>query len=205
MKTINLETIARFNEILTTSTGRAPAPTRHCFLLIPLVIVCLWTSPKAQAVVPPPDGGYPRGNTAEGYLALGSLTTGAYNTAVGIYSVLSLTDGNFCTGIGAGALLANTADENTATGAGTLLSNSTGVNNTANGAFAETQPQLQPALLKLSAALLIVQNRLRSGLVHFKLCTHFLQARSKCFNLLLQACDGRFLLLIFSMLFEKLV
>jgi hypothetical protein len=136
MKTINLETIARFNEILTTSTGRAPAPTRHCFLLIPLVIVCLWTSPKAQAVVPPPDGGYPGGNTAEGYLALGSLTTGAYNTAVGIYSVLSLTDGNFCTGIGAGALFSDTADNNTATGAGALLSNTIGEENTANGAFA---------------------------------------------------------------------
>src|ERR1700730_7689305 len=108
MKTINLETIARFNEILTTSTDRAPAPTRHCLLLIPLVIVCLWTSPKAQAVTPAPDGGYPGGNTAEGHLALGSLTTGTYNTALGIYSVLSLTDGSFCTGVDAGTLLSNT-------------------------------------------------------------------------------------------------
>jgi len=50
--------------------------------------------------------------------------------------VLSLTDGNFCTGIGAGTLLANTADENTATGAGALLNNTTGEENTANGTFA---------------------------------------------------------------------
>jgi trimeric autotransporter adhesin len=91
--------------------------------------------PPAQAVSPPPDGGYPGGNTAEGTSALLSRTTGNYNTAVGIYSLLSLTDGNFCTGVGAGALLSNTAGQNTATGAGALLSNTTGDSNTANGAF----------------------------------------------------------------------
>ena len=80
---------------------------------------------KSQAVVPPPDGGYAGGNTGEGNSALLGLTTGTYNTAVGIYSVLSLTDGSFCTGIGAGTLLANTANENTATGAGALLGNTT--------------------------------------------------------------------------------
>src|SRR5207244_11440447 len=87
------------------------------------------------AVVPPPDGGYAGGNTAEGQSALLSRSTGLYNTAVGIYSILSLTDGNFCTGVGAGTLLANTADKNTATGAGALLNNTTGKTNTANGAF----------------------------------------------------------------------
>ena len=91
--------------------------------------------PPAQAVVPPPDGGYPGGNTAEGTSALLSRTTGSYNTAVGIYSLLSLTDGSFCTGVGAGTLLVNTAEENTATGAGALLSNATGTENTANGTF----------------------------------------------------------------------
>jgi trimeric autotransporter adhesin len=74
-----------------------------------------------QAVVPAPDGGYPGGNTAEGYLSLGSLTTGSYNTALGAYSLLSNTTGNFNTGVGAGTLLANTADQNTATGAGRFL------------------------------------------------------------------------------------
>src|SRR6266403_1015709 len=93
-------------------------------------------SPMAEAVSPPPDGGYPGGNTAEGYSALLSLTTGVYNTVNGIYSLLSLTDGNFCTGVGAGTLLAKTADENTATGAGALLSNLAGTGNTADGAFA---------------------------------------------------------------------
>jgi len=91
---------------------------------------------NARAVVPPPDGGYPGGNTAEGTSALLSRTTGMYNTAVGIYSILSLSDGNFCTGIGAGTLLSNTADENTATGAGALLNHTDGGGNTANGAFA---------------------------------------------------------------------
>jgi hypothetical protein len=93
-------------------------------------------SQLAQAVNPPPDGGYAGGNTAEGTSALSSLTTGLYNTAVGVYSGLSLTDGNFNTALGAGTLLANTADENTATGAGALLSDTIGDRNTANGAFA---------------------------------------------------------------------
>jgi hypothetical protein len=100
------------------------------------VLVGIGFLPNAQAVSPPPDGGYPGGNTAEGQSALLSLTTGTYNTAVGLYSLLSLSDARFNTGVGAGTLLVNTADENTATGAGALLSNTTGVANTANGAFA---------------------------------------------------------------------
>jgi hypothetical protein len=93
----------------------------------------------AQAVTPAPDGGYPRGNTAEGQNALLSLTSGSYNTAVGFLSLRSNTTGDFNTAMGAGALLANTGDaavNNTATGAGALLSNTTGQFNTANGAFA---------------------------------------------------------------------
>jgi len=35
--------------------------------------------PEAHAVVPPPDGGDPGGNAAEGQNALFSLTTGAFN------------------------------------------------------------------------------------------------------------------------------
>jgi hypothetical protein len=103
-------------------------------LFIPLLACSLLVS--AQAVSPPPDGGYPGGNTAEGQNALLSLSTGTYNTAVGLFSLRSNSMGNFNTGIGAGTLLANTADQNTATGAGALLSNTTGAFNTANGAFA---------------------------------------------------------------------
>jgi hypothetical protein len=105
-------------------------------LLIICSLICFAFLSNSQGVVPPPDGGYAGGNTAEGSSALLSRTAGMYNTAVGIYSLLSLTDGNFCTGVGAGTLLSNTADENTATGAGALFSHTDGGGNTANGAFA---------------------------------------------------------------------
>jgi hypothetical protein len=100
-----------------------------------LVVGCFALLPKAQAVVPPPDGGYPGGNTAEGQNALFSLTTGGFNTAVGFSSLRSNTDASFNTAIGAGTLLANTAGNNTAIGAGALLAN-TAPGNTAVGAFA---------------------------------------------------------------------
>ncbi len=105
-------------------------------LFTSIILACIVLPQIARAVVPPPDGGYPGGNTAEGTSALLSRDGGNYNTAVGLYSLLSLTDSNFNTGVGAGTLLANTADENTATGAGALLTNTTGIGNTANGAFA---------------------------------------------------------------------
>ena len=102
-----------------------------------LSFLCLAAAgPKAQAVSPAPDGGYPGGNTAEGQAALLSLTTGGFNTAVGFLSLRSDTTGPYNTAVGAGALLANTADLNTATGAGSLLSNTTGSDNTANGGLA---------------------------------------------------------------------
>jgi uncharacterized coiled-coil protein SlyX len=99
-------------------------------------LACLAFLPKAQAVSPAPDGGYPGGNTAEGQNALLSLTTGGFNTGIGFFSLRSNTAGQFNTAVGAGTLLANIADQNTATGAGALLSNTTGDFNTANGAFA---------------------------------------------------------------------
>ena len=105
--------------------------------LAPLAFLSLsLAAPKAQAVVPPPDGGYPGFNTAEGTNALLSLTTGSANTAVGWFSLKSVTAGAFNTGVGAGTLALNTADQNTATGAGALLSHTSGGFNTANGAFA---------------------------------------------------------------------
>jgi len=111
-------------------------------LFVAFTVVCFALSPRAKAVVPPPDGGYPGGNTAEGQTALLSLTTGQFNTAIGFLSLGSNTVGSFNTGVGAGTLLANVGgangdgSQNTATGAGALLSNSTGANNTASGAFA---------------------------------------------------------------------
>jgi hypothetical protein len=104
--------------------------------MILLALGCFALPQRAPAVSPPPDGGYPGGNTAEGTSALLSLTTGLYNTGIGIFSLLSNGAANFNTGVGAGALLSNTADSNTAVGAGALLSNTTGIVNTATGAFA---------------------------------------------------------------------
>ena len=101
-----------------------------------IALVCFGLLPKAQAVVPPPDGGYPGFNTAEGQNALKNLTTGSGNTAVGWYSIFGATTASFNTALGAGTLALNTAEQNTATGAGALLSNTTGENNTASGAFA---------------------------------------------------------------------
>ena len=106
------------------------------FIAIGLLLACFEFSPEAQAVVPPPDGGYPGGNTAEGQNALQSLTIGGYNAAIGWLSLRSLTTGSFNTATGAGTLLSNTGNENTATGAGALLSNTTGANNSAIGGFA---------------------------------------------------------------------
>jgi trimeric autotransporter adhesin len=98
--------------------------------------VCFGLAPQdTQAVSPPPDGGYPGGNTAEGHAALFSLTTGQFNTAAGSFSLRDGTTASLNTAFGAGALLFNTADQNTATGAGALLRNTAGDRNTANGTF----------------------------------------------------------------------
>src|SRR5215218_6619181 len=96
---------------------------------IPIIfaLACFALVPNTKAVVPPPDGGYPNFNTAEGQKALFSLTTGAANTAVGWFSLRSLTTGSFNTATGAGALLLNTADANTAFGAAALLNNTIGL------------------------------------------------------------------------------
>ena len=107
-------------------------------VLITLALICFVLLPNAQAVVPPPDGGYPNFTTAEGTKALQSLTTGSANTAVGWSSLLSNAAGSFNTGVGAGTLALNTGDSNTAVGALALLLNTTGNSNTAVGNSALT-------------------------------------------------------------------
>jgi len=113
--------------------SKSYSPPRLALLLILLVFACFGLPDRMQAVTPPPDGGYARGNTAEGQKALFSLTSGGYNTAVGFFSLFANTIGNFNTAVGAGALDLNTGDNNTATGAAALLVNSTGHNNTGVG------------------------------------------------------------------------
>jgi hypothetical protein len=110
--------------------------TKLRVILITLTLLGFGLLPKTQAVIPPPDGGYPGGNTAEGQNALLSRTIGGFNTAVGWFSLETLTTGSFNTGVGAGTLVLNSGDQNTATGAGALLLNTTGSFNTANGVTA---------------------------------------------------------------------
>src|SRR4029078_3051964 len=75
-------------------------------------------------------------NTAVGYAALLSNTTGDTNTAVGSFALNSNDTGVFNTAIGYQALLINTGIANTASGYGALVNNTTGTTNTATGYLA---------------------------------------------------------------------
>src|SRR5215211_535599 len=105
-------------------------------LVVGLALACFVVLPNAPAVSPPPDGGYPGFNTAEGENALLSLTNGTYNTALGFLSLQNVTTGARNTGVGAATLVLNNGVQNTAIGAGALLLNTTGSDNTAAGFFA---------------------------------------------------------------------
>jgi hypothetical protein len=117
------------------------SPLRRSFLLIAVAtaLACFALSPAVRAVSPPPDGGYPGFNTAEGDSALFSLTTGIGNTANGNAALFSNTTGSFNTANGVQALFSNTTgSSNTANGLGALASNTIGNDNTANGVDALT-------------------------------------------------------------------
>src|SRR4051812_30638027 len=81
-------------------------PLRPGFLLI--MLACFALAPTARAVDPPPDGGYPNFNTAEGDDALFSITTGVNNSALGFEALYNTTTGNYNNGTGAFVLLSNT-------------------------------------------------------------------------------------------------
>jgi trimeric autotransporter adhesin len=109
-------------------------PLRRVFLFVPLLLACFALSPRAQAVVPAPDGGYANGNTAEGTNALFSLTSGVWNTAVGAQALNHDTTGGANTATGLQALFNNTiGNRNTAYGSRSLYRNFTGEENTATG------------------------------------------------------------------------
>jgi Chaperone of endosialidase len=117
------------------------SPLWRGFPAVLLVLGLFALSPTARAVDPPPDGGYPGNNTAEGDGALSSVqimsTTGIQNTAIGFKALQSNTSGNGNTAIGNEALLSNTTgSENTANGGGALFHNMTGNFNTAMGVAA---------------------------------------------------------------------
>ena len=104
--------------------------------LIAVLMVCFVSVKNAQAVVPPPNGGYPGFNTAEGQKALFSLTTGTANMAVGWGSLYSDAEGSLNTAIGTGALLLTPQIKIPPPARRALLFNNSGTINTANGAAA---------------------------------------------------------------------
>ena len=122
-----------------------------------LGLVCFGLSAAAQEIAasPTPDGGYPGDNTAEGFDALLSITTGLNNTAIGWSSLKSITTGGNNTAIGFQAVLSNhtgsdnttigtdalqhnTASDNVAVGRNALINNSSGHHNTVPGGSAAT-------------------------------------------------------------------
>src|SRR6185369_14218296 len=95
-------------------------------LLCLCVTTCLVT-PMALAVNPPPDGGYPGQNTAEGEDALFSLTTATGVTALGYHALYSNTTGGINTAVGSEALESNIGGyQNSAVGRWALKDNTTG-------------------------------------------------------------------------------
>jgi trimeric autotransporter adhesin len=108
--------------------------SRSVLLLVSLLVGCFVVLPTAEAVNPPPDGGYPGGNTAEGTDALFSLTSGVWNTALGAWALNHDTTGHQNTATGYQSLFSNTiGGQNTASGVWSLFSNLDGLENTATG------------------------------------------------------------------------
>jgi Chaperone of endosialidase len=131
-RTIKLNTAGQWTRNSTSPT----ASMRSSFLIL-LLLACIGVASKVEAVSPPPDGGYPGSNTAEGQAALFSLTTGTGNTATGFKTLFRNTTGFSNTANGTNAMFSNTTGEgNTATGSGALGNNTTGAANVAVGAGA---------------------------------------------------------------------
>lgn len=101
-----------------------------------LAAACVALSPTALAVDPPPDGGYPGENTAEGEDALFTYDTSIQgeNTAIGHDALYNLSTGIFNTSVGDDTLLASTSgNNNTAFGWHAMSGNTTGSTNTGLG------------------------------------------------------------------------
>jgi hypothetical protein len=122
-------------------------------LFVAFTLICFGLSPNTRAVIPAPDGGYPRGNTAEGQDALFNRVTGTWNTALGFRALFHNITGNSNTATGFEALFTNefgirntatglralynnTGDSNVGTGSQALLANTVGDFNTAIGSSA---------------------------------------------------------------------
>src|SRR6476646_3648673 len=97
---------------------------RNGSLVLVLALALLAVSPTTQALSPPPDGGYPNGNTAEGDSALANITMGFENTAIGFQALSTDTIGFRNTAVGSDALSNSTVGSiNTAIGTTALFNN----------------------------------------------------------------------------------
>jgi Chaperone of endosialidase len=141
--------------------------------LLAFVFACFALSPVSRAVVPPPDGGYPGGNTAEGTEALNSVVIlhgrgegpgGVRNTAIGYQTLFSDILGHNNTATGYHALFSNTSgarnaaigsqalnnnvdsSDSTAVGFNALYSQTFGERNTAIGSYALFNSTFNPPL-----------------------------------------------------------
>ena len=110
--------------------------TAAFIVVLGLGCFCLSSTVQAQLPPPPPDGGYPEGNTAEGNGALSSLTTGVGNTAIGFEALFFNTTGSTNTATGRAALKENRSGSNNTAEGFRAMENTKGSNNTAVGAHA---------------------------------------------------------------------
>jgi hypothetical protein len=124
------------NAICSGENSRNRPPLWYRSIVIPLAfaLFAVPPAPNAFGVDPPPDGGYPGENTAEGEDALFSLTTGTFNTACGYEALLLNTTGGANTAIGWEAMQQTTTGlKNTVVGCDGLKNNTTGSQNAALG------------------------------------------------------------------------
>ena len=147
------------------------SPLRLVLLLIPLVLGCIGLLPSLQALNPPPDGGYPQRNTAEGDNSLDNVSVGHDNTAIG-FSALSID---------------TTGSNNTATGALALQHNIRGFSNTANGFKALGENTLGTGNTAIGTAALFNNQGERNTAIGFEA---LLNNNSGSFNVALGAGAG---------------
>ena len=128
----NVSFMKRKTSLTRNSLNRLPCGL--ALLLIPIALGCSALAPQAQATCQMEClTGF---NTALGDDALIN-NTGAYNTAIGFEALYSNTSGNNNVASGDYALFSNTSGTgNAASGSGALYTNTTGSNNTASGTSA---------------------------------------------------------------------
>ena len=111
------------------------SPLRCGSFIVLIILCCFALLQNTQAVNPPPDGGYPSANTAEGDNALLNLTSGINNTAVGANVLRDNTTGSHNVAVGFAALAGNTTgNQNMAIGWQALTNNNANVLVSVNGA-----------------------------------------------------------------------